>query len=237
MKNRRKSYRFLSPEETNEKVLAWQERGDKKALADLVDSMDAWCKNRASYFCKTRGGDIGAALSAAYEGLLAAINRYDVNRGYKLSTYASYAMVTHMNRAMLNDTGAIRLPFAAHTTDPEKARAARKTQSLHTCRATMNHLEEVFSYEDCQATNLANREGVTLAETTLINCLNQLEDRDRLVIEMRFWEEKTLKEVGEVIGVTRERVRQIEVRVVQKLRTIFNEEYRAVVSAAADPNT
>ncbi len=46
----------------------------------------------------------------------------------------------------------------------------------------------------------------------------QLPDKEKLVIKLRFWEEYTLAQVGEVIGVTKERVRQIEGKAIQKLR-------------------
>lgn len=76
------------------------------------------------------------------------------------------------------------------------------------------------------------QESVPLAEDTLINhrlharvrhALGQLEHREREVIELRFGfdrggEPRTLQEVGDALGLTRERIRQIEFRTKEKLR-------------------
>ena len=50
------------------------------------------------------------------------------------------------------------------------------------------------------------------------NLIAQLPEKEKLVIKLRFWEEYTLAQVGDVMGVTKERVRQIEGKAIQKLR-------------------
>lgn len=48
--------------------------------------------------------------------------------------------------------------------------------------------------------------------------LKSLEPRERHVIKARFWQNKKLRELGEELGITKERVRQIEKRAISKLR-------------------
>jgi RNA polymerase sigma factor (sigma-70 family) len=54
--------------------------------------------------------------------------------------------------------------------------------------------------------------------------LGRLRERERVVIKRRFFEEKTLEEVGQEMGVTRERVRQIEARAIRRLRKDYHGE-------------
>jgi RNA polymerase sigma-32 factor len=59
----------------------------------------------------------------------------------------------------------------------------------------------------------------------ITEALNQLNDRERQIIVSRFLEEETqtLAELGEVFGVSKERVRQIEAKALGKLRVVIDE--------------
>lgn len=57
------------------------------------------------------------------------------------------------------------------------------------------------------------------------NLLNRLPERDKKVIELRFWHDKTLEEIGDIIGLTKDRVRQIEGRALRRLRLSIYEDY------------
>jgi RNA polymerase primary sigma factor len=60
------------------------------------------------------------------------------------------------------------------------------------------------------------------------NILEELTDRERQIIEMRFGikdgESKTLAQIADVMGVSRERVRQLEASIIKKLRQIADEQ-------------
>ncbi len=75
---------------------------------------------------------------------------------------------------------------------------------------------------DGQAVGLVESASRTMLENHLRDVLGELSDREREVLEMRFGlngePPRTLEDIGVVIGVSRERVRQIECRALRKLR-------------------
>ena len=80
--------------------------------------------------------------------------------------------------------------------------------------------------------NAVNPEDALTAERLhecLIGCLNELSDKHREVLSRRFgiggYERQTLEEVGEAVGLTRERVRQIQVEALRRLREILEKEF------------
>ena len=69
-------------------------------------------------------------------------------------------------------------------------------------------------------TEISNDDSIDL----LHESLEVLDPREREIITMRFFENKTLDEVSRLIGRTRERVRQIQNQALSKLRTIMQDE-------------
>ena len=77
-----------------------------------------------------------------------------------------------------------------------------------------NLLEQVSTVEGEDPLDHLSTEG----ELFLAMCMCRLTESEKRVIKLRYFEQKTSKEVGQIIGVTQERVRQIEAKGVRKLR-------------------
>jgi len=78
--------------------------------------------------------------------------------------------------------------------------------------------------KDSNNLNPEEHEKLKELEEFVYKTLQELDERERMIIKMRFGiecEEKTLGEIGQVLGITRERVRQIEQRAINKLRKII----------------
>jgi RNA polymerase primary sigma factor/RNA polymerase sigma factor len=130
--------------------------------------------------------------------LLRAVDKFDFSRGNKFSTYATWAIMKNFSRSLHE--------------------AARYNGRFCTNGA------EVFSYtEDVRAGPYEQESAQIQRKSQVARILEQLDDRERQIVTARFGlvrgqEPLTLTQVGVVMGVTKERVRQIQVRAIGKLR-------------------
>lgn len=228
---------LLSADEEREACIRVQE-GDYAAFELLVVSNLRFVVNRAKVFCRSRRHvPFPDAIQEGSIGLIAGVRRYDLERGTRLLTYASYwinqamynasenyrlirspkGSIAHARRnlaegrnttaarAILEATKRANGTVSVEDLIPEGGRGSRVWESLSGC-VFDSPLEDLCSAEDLVAVRRR---------------LEELPDRMKTIIERRFGlngeEEQTLDMIGQDLGVTKERVRQIEMQGLKRL--------------------
>ena len=243
------------------KIARQVKKGNKAARIKMIESNLRLVVKIARHYCH-RGLAFLDLIEEGNLGLMTAVEKFDPERGFRFSTYATWWIRQTIERAIMNQSRTVRLPIHVIKELNIYLRAAKQLSSQLDHKPTPEEIAELIDkpVEEIREVLMLAPDSISIdtpimqdGQKTLVDViadennldpsalvqrddlkvhitqwLQVLGEREREVIIRRFGlqghDHGTLEEVGEAVGLTRERVRQLQLEGLRKLRSIVESE-------------
>jgi RNA polymerase nonessential primary-like sigma factor len=232
-------------------------RGDESARQRMIESNLRLVVKIARRYVN-RGLPLLDLIEEGNLGLIHAVKKFDPERGFRFSTYATWWIRQTIERGIMNQSRTVRMPIHIIKDINSCLRAARRLRQKNDMAPSMQQIADNLGRDVADVERLmALHERVTLRangfdedgggpvdrlparrSTEPTRCAQQddvteivdhwiceLNGKQRAVLERRFglhgYRRATLEQIGDEIGVTRERVRQIQIDALKNLREMM----------------
>lgn len=229
--------------EKTKELIKKSQKGDKNAREQLIKENAPLVKSLVKRYLN-RGSDFEDLYQVGLIGLLKAISGFDISYEVCFSTYA-VPMINGEIKRFVRDNNSVKMPRSLKELQ-QKIRYARQKLSLTLSREpgakeiaeeigaeTEDVLIAIESMQTPQSLDepIFDESGSTLKEIivdkqktsisdklALYQCLDQLEDREKKIILLRYFKDMTQTKIADIMGISQVQISRIESRVLEKLR-------------------
>ena len=214
----------------------------------MFDNNSALIKSVIRRFCN-KGVEYDDLYQIACIGFLKAVKNFDESFGVKFSTYTVPMIIGEIKRYM-RDNGAIKVSRTLKILANKINHYIDEFQSLNNVAPSIQNISETFNitqeevviaidsvkmplsiydkYEDEEEGQAlidkiayVDSEEKTVERLHLSNIINALNDREKKIVILRYFRDKTQSEIAESLGVSQVQVSRLENKIIEKLRQKF----------------
>ena len=196
----------------------YRETGDI-ALRDEIVSSYIYIAEILSRKFINRGVEYDDIFQVACMGILYAVERFDPDKGVKFATYATPTVMGEIRKYFRDKGNFIRIPRRLYEIFYKAEKIKRVSSEISQ--------EEYEAYADGEL-NFSNLIGIEDSNFLMIEdkdfikyCMSRLSADERKFIEYRYYDEKSQKEISEIMGISQMQVSRMEKRTLKKLRNLY----------------
>lgn len=222
--------------------------GDENAKAVIFGNNTPLIKSIIKNF-RNKGIEYDDLYQIASMGLLKAINNFDESFGVKFSTYTVPMVVGEIKRYM-RDNGAIKVSRTLKILSGKINKFSAEYQAKHNASPTIELLAETFSCseddivmaldssrmplslfeksdDEDNSSELIDRipggsgEDELIDKIEISNIIDKLSERERKIVIMRYYRDKTQSEIAGELGVSQVQISRLENKILEKIRLKF----------------
>lgn len=237
---------MLDHEETLRLIKESQE-GNQEAKSLIIESNMPLIKSIVKRF-KNKYIEYDDLIQLGSLGLVKAINNFDSSYDVRFSTYA-VPMITGEIKRFIRDDGAIKVSRAVKLLSSKITAYVEQYTKINAHEPTINELAEEFKTDpeeivyaldsshlpvslydkyDDDGKNLIDKlpSGDTQEDLynkiVLNDCIKELPEREKLIITLRYFKDKTQSDIAKILGISQVQVSRIETKIISKMKTALS---------------